>query len=372
MSEQPHLPAGSLLFGSWQIDLPADRSDFATESRSAFADEGVKFINGNIAAFDAPKQAGVAVVGGAQTVFEALRHESRGWSVGASYRAEAAALTQEWDRTVERAYFLGHVPLPVQSDVVGAVNAVCGLLGVMVCAAGSKPGDLHKLWRTSDPKQYHVEHGYSCMGYEIAGGLGVKMAAPDWDVFVLVGDCSYLVMAQELLTAAQERVKLTVILVQNCGFVSIGVLSDSIGSERFGTSLRYRDPATGRNAASLGAVGMRARTTRELTDALGDSRAEAGPVLIEIEAVRSCPLRTATPGGTFRSRKSPSSSRRCWRELRTERLKRTKSGIREHFHPAFPLRILPVASRVGSAQHRRGSTPGSRLSSVPLNLERSR
>ncbi len=270
-------------------------SDFTTASRTAFAVDGVKFINCNIAAFDAAKQAGASVVGDARTVLEGLRAALNGWSVDASYRAEAAALAEEWDRIVERAYSLGHAPLPAQSEVIGAVNAACGPRDVMVCAAGSMPGDLHKLWRTSDPKGYHVEYGYSCMGYEFAGGLGVKMAAPDRDVFVLVGDGSYLMMAQELLTAVQERVKLTVVLVQNYGFASIGSLSDSIGSERFGTSLRYRDPTTGRlngdvlpidlaaNAASLGVVAMRVRTIGELMNALIAARSERGPVLVEIE-----------------------------------------------------------------------------------------
>ena len=283
-------------------------SDFTTASRTAFAVDGVKFINCNITAFDAAKHAGVSVLGDARAVLEALRSALNRWSVDASYRAEATALAEEWDRTVERAYSLGHAPLPAQSEVIGAVNAACGPRDVMVCAAGSMPGDLHKLWRTSDPKGYHVEYGYSCMGYEIAGGLGVKMAAPDRDVFVLVGDGSYLMMAQELVTAVQEHVKLTVVLVQNYGFASIGSLSESIGSERFGTSLRYRDPATGRlngdvlpidltaNAASLGVVAMRVRTIGELTDALVAARSERGPVLVEIE---TDPLVPAPDSGSW-------------------------------------------------------------------------
>jgi 3D-(3,5/4)-trihydroxycyclohexane-1,2-dione acylhydrolase (decyclizing) len=124
--------------------------------------------------------------------------------------------------------------------VIGAVNERLGPRDVVVCAAGSMPGDLHKLWRTRDPKGYHVEYGYSCMGYEIAGGLGVKLAAPDREVFVMVGDGSYLMMAQELVTAVQEGVKLIVVLVQNHGFASIGALSESLGSQRFGTRYRYR------------------------------------------------------------------------------------------------------------------------------------
>jgi 3D-(3,5/4)-trihydroxycyclohexane-1,2-dione acylhydrolase (decyclizing) len=141
---------------------------------------------------------------------------------------------------VEAAYGTRHAPLPSQSEVIGVVNRVSGPRDVVVCAAGSLPGDLHKLWRTRDPKGYHVEYGYSCMGYEIAGGLGVKLAAPDREVFVMVGDGSYLMMAQEIVTAVQEGIKLTIVLVQNHGCASIGALSENLGSQRFGTAYRYR------------------------------------------------------------------------------------------------------------------------------------
>ncbi len=175
------------------------------------------------------------------------------------------------------------------------VNEVSGPRDVVLCAAGSMPGDLHKLWRTRDPKGYHVEYGYSCMGYEIAGGLGAKLAAPDREIYVLVGDGSYLMMAQELVTAVQERVKLTVVLVNNHGFASIGALSESVGAQRFGTSYRYRDEATGRldgpalpldfaaNARSLGVTASRVRTVDELRAALEKAKSATGPVLIEIE-----------------------------------------------------------------------------------------
>ena len=125
--------------------------------------------------------------------------------------------------------------------MLGVVNRVSGPRDVVVCAAGSMPGDLHKLWRTRDPKGYHVEYGFSCMGYEIAGGLGVKLAAPDREVYVMVGDGSFLMMAQEIVTAVQEEIKLTIVLVQNHGFASIGALSESLGSQRFGTRYRGRD-----------------------------------------------------------------------------------------------------------------------------------
>jgi 3D-(3,5/4)-trihydroxycyclohexane-1,2-dione acylhydrolase (decyclizing) len=240
-------------------------SDFTTASRSVFAHPGVRFINLNVAPVDAHKQSALPLVADARAGLGALRHALAGWSVDQAHAERARVLAADWDAKVERAYTLGHGPLPAQSEIIGAVNRVSGPRDVMVCAAGSMPGDLHKLWRTRDPKGYHVEYGYSCMGYEIAGGLGIKMADPDREVFVMVGDGSYLMMAQELVTALQEGVKLTIVLVQNHGFASIGALSESVGSRRFGTQYRFRNPATGSldgdklpvdlaaNAASLGA-----------------------------------------------------------------------------------------------------------------------
>ena len=173
---------------------------------------------------------------------------------------------------------------------------------VVVQAAGSMPGDLQMLWRARDPKQYHVEYGYSCMGYEIAGGLGARLAAPDREVFVLVGDGSYLMMAQEIVTAVAERIKLNIVLVDNHGFASIGSLSESLGSQRFGTSYRYRNPETGlldgdllpvdlaANAASLGADVLRTTTTKEFTEALTQSRASDRTTVVYIETDPLAPV----------------------------------------------------------------------------------
>jgi 3D-(3,5/4)-trihydroxycyclohexane-1,2-dione acylhydrolase (decyclizing) len=270
-------------------------SDFTTASRTAFAKPGVRFVNVNIAAFDAVKHSGVAVVADARTALDALTDALSGFDTGTAYRERAGALAKEWDEAVERAYHLGHTPLPSQPEVIGAVNEVSDPRDVVVCAAGSMPGDLHKLWRTRDPKGYHVEYGYSCMGYEIAGGLGVKLAAPDRDVFVMVGDGSYLMMAQELVTAVQERVKLIVVLVQNHGFASIGRLSESVGAQRFGTSYRYRG-AGGRldgdilpvdlaaNAESLGAQVLRASTVDELRAALHKAKESDRTTVVHVDA----------------------------------------------------------------------------------------
>jgi len=270
-------------------------SDFTTASRSAFGDPDVRFVNLNVAAVDAFKHAGLPLLADAKLGLEALTDALGGWSADLAHTERAQTLASEWDRVVERAYTLGHGPLPAQSEVLGAVNAAAEPRDVVVCAAGSMPGDLHKLWRTRDPKGYHVEYGYSTMGYEIAGGLGVKLAAPDREVFVLVGDGSYLMMAQEIVTAVQEGVKLTIVLVQNHGFASIGALSESVGSQRFGTRYRRRDPETGRlegdllpvdlalNAESLGARVIRVDGVEALRDALAAARAAAGTTLVHVE-----------------------------------------------------------------------------------------
>jgi 3D-(3,5/4)-trihydroxycyclohexane-1,2-dione acylhydrolase (decyclizing) len=271
-------------------------SDFTTASQTAFQDPAVRFVNVNVAPVDAEKQAGRSVIADAREALVALREALAGWSVDAGYRERAGELAREWDGIVERAYHLGHAPLPAQSEVIGAVNDLSGPRDVVVCAAGSMPGDLHKLWRTRDPKGYHVEYGYSCMGYEIAGGFGARLACPDREVYVMVGDGSYLMMAQELVTAVQEGVKVIVVLVQNHGFASIGALSEELGAQRFGTRYRYRNPDTGRldggvlpvdlaaNAESLGVRVLRAKGIGDFRSALDEAkRHEGGPVMVHIE-----------------------------------------------------------------------------------------
>ncbi len=254
-------------------------SDFTTASRSAFQNPDVRFVNINVAAFDAAKHAGEMLVADAREALDALTTALAGelwprrWNTGV------------WNGIVDQAFHLGHEPLPAQTEVLGALNEEMDARDVVVQAAGSMPGDLQMLWRARDAKQYHVEYAYSCMGYEIAGALGIKMAAPDREVFALVGDGSYLMMAQELVTAVSEGIKLNVVIVQNHGFASIGALSESVGSQRFGTRYRYRS-ASGQfdgdvlpvdlaaNAASLGADVIRVRTIAEFREAIGRS---AGP-----------------------------------------------------------------------------------------------
>jgi 3D-(3,5/4)-trihydroxycyclohexane-1,2-dione acylhydrolase (decyclizing) len=278
-------------------------TDFTTASHTVFANGHLHFINLNLLDFDAHKNSGLALVGDARAGIAALGTRLRGYTVDASYRDLAARLNKEWDREVDRLYHLGHGPLPAQSEVIGAVNDAASPRDVVVCAAGSMPGDLHKLWRTRDPKQYHVEYGYSCMGYEIAGALGVKMAAPDREVFAMVGDGSYLMMSSEIVTAVQEGIKLIIVLVDNHGFNSIGSLSRSLGTDGFGTQYRFRkngslgldsDTASGAvlpidlaaNAASLGADAVRVRSVDELRGALERAKQATRTSLVCIEVDR--------------------------------------------------------------------------------------
>jgi 3D-(3,5/4)-trihydroxycyclohexane-1,2-dione acylhydrolase (decyclizing) len=253
------------------IGIGTRYSDFTTASKTAFRNPDVAFVNVNVAELDAAKHAGVALVGDARATLEQLTDALRGHAVAAAYRDECARLAREWDDEVTRLYGADEEPL-AQSAVIGAVNAAARPQDVVVCAAGSMPGDLHKLWRTRDPKGYHVEYGYSCMGYEIAGGMGVKLAAPDRDVYVLVGDGSYLMLPGELVTAVEQNVKLTIVLVDNRGYASIGSLSRSLGTEGFGTALEAEVDLAA-NAESLGARVVRAETLDELRDALRDAAA---------------------------------------------------------------------------------------------------
>ena len=259
------------------IGIGTRYSDFTTASHTAFQHPGVRFVNVNVASFDAAKHSATSVVADAREATAALTAV-----IGRTWERSWAGDVADWQRTVDEAYHAGHGPLPSQAEVIGAVNDACGERDVVVQAAGSMPGDLQLLWRARDPKQYHVEYGYSCMGFEIAGALGIKLADPTREVYALVGDGSYLMMAQELVTAVAEGVKLIVVLVQNHGFASIGALSESLGSQRFGTSYRYRtgDDYGGdrlpvdlaANAESLGAAVIRCRTVADLTEGLKQAR----------------------------------------------------------------------------------------------------
>ena len=278
-------------------------SDFTTASRTAFQNPEVRFVNVNIAELDSHKLGGMALTGDARATLEALDERLQRWTVSDEYQKHYEQMRADWDREVSRLYALGHAPLPAQSEVIGAVNDLSAPRDVVVCAAGSMPGDLHKLWRTRDAKGYHVEYGYSTMGYEIAGGLGVKLADRSREVYVMVGDGSYLMMSQEIVTSIQERAKLTILLVDNEGFASIGGLSRSKGMAGFGTRYRFRSDGSlgdddkhndgerlpvdlARNAEGLGAHVFRTRNVEELRDAINASKKVDRTVVIYIPADR--------------------------------------------------------------------------------------
>lgn len=269
-------------------------TDVTSVSQTAFANADVQFVNVNIASFDAHKYSGIPLVGDARVAIQALDEGLTGFRVPAEHQEKAARLNRDWQVEVDRYSNLGNTPLPSQGEVVGAVNAAAEPEDVVVSSAGSLPNDLQKLWRSRDPKSYHVEYGYSCMGYEIPGGLGVKMAAPDREVFVMVGDGSYMMMPSEIVTAVQEGIKLIIVLIQNHGFASVGALSRRLGVEGFGAAYRSRgedgllsgerlpvDLAA--NAASFGADVIRATTIDEVRDALSKARAATNTTVIHVE-----------------------------------------------------------------------------------------
>ena len=270
-------------------------SDFTTASKTAFQNPGVRFININIGEFDAYKHAALPLVADARATLDELREALEGYRIGDEYASRIASFKEQWGAEVERLYNRRQGPPVSQSEVIGIVNSFSKPEDVVVCAAGSLPGDLHKLWRTRDPKGYHLEYGNSCMGYEIAGGLGVKMADPTREVYVMVGDGSYLMMSSEIITTIQEGHKLIIILLNNYGFSSIGGLSQAVGSGGFGTDYRARRAESGQldgarlevdfaaNAASLGAHVIRATTRDDLHAALDEARREERTTVIVME-----------------------------------------------------------------------------------------
>ena len=221
------------------IGIGTRYSDFTTASKTAFQNPDVRFLNINVTEFDAHKHNALPLTGDARVTLDELSQLLDDYAVATDYRQEAARLHTEWEAEVDRIYAIRNEPLVSQGQLIGAVNELGDPDGVMVCAAGSLPGDLHKLWRSRHPKNYHMEYGYSCMGYEIAGGLGIKMADPDREVYVMVGDGSYLMMSSDIVTSIQEGYKLTIVLIDSSGYNSIGGLSRSLGQQGFGTRFVY-------------------------------------------------------------------------------------------------------------------------------------
>ncbi|MDA1361112.1 3D-(3,5/4)-trihydroxycyclohexane-1,2-dione acylhydrolase (decyclizing) [Glycomyces luteolus] len=270
-------------------------SDFTTASHTVFGDPDVTFANLNVARLDAAKHSAEMLLSDAKTGLAALTDALRDWSVGEEYRAEALRLAEQWRATTDQCFDLGHGPLPAQTEILGALNEALDDADVVINAAGSMPGDLQMLWRARDPKAYNVEYAYSCMGYEIAAGVGTKMAAPEREVVVLVGDGSYLMLSSEIATMISEGLKVIIVVVQNHGFASIGSLSESLGSQRFGTKYRYRDGKSGlldgdvlpvdlaANAASFGAEVITADNVADFRKAIAKAKASTRTTVVHVE-----------------------------------------------------------------------------------------
>jgi 3D-(3,5/4)-trihydroxycyclohexane-1,2-dione acylhydrolase (decyclizing) len=280
-------------------------SDFTSASKTAFQNPAVRFININVAEFDAYKHAALPLTGDARLTITELQQALGNFSIEESYRTRIHEFRARWESEVDRIYGIHQPPPITQGEVIGIVNNFTKPSDIVVCAAGSLPGDLHKLWRTREPGGYHMEYGFSCMGYEIAGGLGAKMADPSREVYVLIGDGSYLMMAQEIVTSIQEGFRINIVLLDNHGFSSIGGLSRACGNEGMGTNYRYRrtdkndDKNDGKNdgkydgdpipvdfaanAASLGAWTAHAHTADELKAALTAAREQPRTSVVVVE-----------------------------------------------------------------------------------------
>ena len=275
------------------ISIGTRLTDFTTASKTQFRNPAVRFINLNIAELDAFKNAALPLVCDAKVGLSALRQTLNSHHVSESYTASTVKLRQDWHAEVDRLLCVDDPLCISQSNIIGTVNKFSNPRDVVVCAAGSLPGDLLRLWRSRDSKGYHLEYGYSCMGYEIAGGLGVKMADPSREVYVMVGDGSFLMMSSEIVTSLQEGVKLTIILIDNHGFGSINGLSKAVGCEGFGTEYRFRSNG-GLNgkpipvdyisiARSYGAYAIHAKTPAELDCALAEARKQDRTTVILLE-----------------------------------------------------------------------------------------
>ena len=279
------------------IGIGTRYSDFTTASKSIFKNPDVKFININVSEFDAHKHNALPLTGDAKVTLEELLSLLDNYKVNDEYRKRIAEMNKAWDDEVTQIYADGNGTVPPidQAVVIGTLNSFMNKEDIMINASGSAPGDLHKLWRATDPKNFHLEYGYSTMGYEIAAGLGAKMAAPEREVYIICGDGGYLMNNHEIITSIQEGVRFTILLLNNNGYASIGGLSESIGSERFGTKYQYREAQTGQlsgdvlpvdlaqNAESLGAVVIKATDATSLKAALASAKQQQRTTVIYIE-----------------------------------------------------------------------------------------
>ena len=276
-------------------------SDFTTASKTLFQHSSVTFLSINVSPFDAHKHSSVSLIGDAKKSLETLNYilKNDGFSISVKYRAEIKQQKNNWNQEVDRIFNLKNEPAVSQGEVIGLISDCMTEDDTVVCAAGSLPGDMHKLWRTVNGNQYHMEYGYSCMGYEIAGGLGIRMAKQSGEVFVMVGDGSYLMMNSEIVTAVQENQKLIIVLINNHGFGSINGLSLILGSEGFGNQYRQRERETGEytgdelpvdytaHAKSMGIDAVKVKTKQRLEKSIRQARKNDGSTLIEILVDRS-------------------------------------------------------------------------------------
>ncbi|PVC91605.1 3D-(3,5/4)-trihydroxycyclohexane-1,2-dione acylhydrolase (decyclizing) [Streptomyces sp. CS014] len=276
-------------------------SDFTTASGTLFSNPAVRFLHLNITAFDAHKLAALPLVADARAGLEALTAAlaGRGYRVDPAYETEYTGAKEAWEERVEASFATPDpTARPTQTQVLGLLDDLVTEEDILINAAGSLPGDLHKLWRARSRDQYHVEYGYSCMGYEIPAAIGVLLATGTGQrtrpVWALVGDGTYLMNPTEIVTAVQENLPLKLLILQNHGYASIGGLSEAVGAERFGTAYRHRDADGGftgpplpvdlaANAASLGLRVLRAATVDDLRKALSEARDAEGPTCVYVE-----------------------------------------------------------------------------------------
>ena len=280
------------------IGIGTRYSDFTTASKTAFQNPEVRFININVAEFDAYKHSALALTADARTALQELGEALAGYQVEAAYRQRTAELKAAWEAEVDRLFSLNNQPVPAQSEVIGAIWQSAGPRDVLVSAAGSPPGDFHKLWRTHTPGSYHMEYGYSCMAYEVPAAMGVKTADPSREVYAYLGDGTFLMMPSEIATAVQEGIKLIIVVADNHGFASIGALSQSLGSAGFGTRFRTRSPQSGQLdgqplpidytaiARGMGAAAVQVSTLADFRQALQDARRAAATTVIVVETDR--------------------------------------------------------------------------------------
>jgi len=276
------------------IGIGTRYTDFTTGSNTLFTNPDVRFVNINVAEVDAYKESGLALLGDARETLDELTDALGGFSLAADVVADYEQAAAGWFAEVDRLVAVDEDSDTLsQAEMIGLVNAQCDPQDVIVNAAGSMPGDLHRLWRAGSPKGYDIEYGNSCMGYEISGGVGAQIADPTRRVHVLIGDGTYLMMAQDILTAVQEHLKMTIIIVDNFGFGSIGALSEQSGAQAFGCRFNERG-ASGRhdgtrlevdfaaNAASFGAAVFTADTADTFRTALADARAYDGTAVVYV------------------------------------------------------------------------------------------